>query len=133
MYVCICMHVCMCVCIYVCVYVCMYVCMYVCVCIHVYVCMHYISGGIVRREKCPTQNGRGNCPGVLSGEIVRGIVLHSVTATTATTVVIMTIIMMKRMMDILNSNCKLMTLMLTADINYENDDDDHHNMHANTA
>src|SRR6218665_3448748 len=51
---------CVCMCVYVCVYVCMYV--YVCVCIHAYVCMHNILGGIVR-GKCPTQNGRGNCPG----------------------------------------------------------------------
>src|SRR6218665_2692627 len=72
MYACICMYVCICMCVYVCVYVCMYV--YVCVCIHVYVCMHNILGGIVR-EKCPTKNRRGNCPGELSGEgIVRGIV-----------------------------------------------------------
>jgi len=85
-YVCMCMYVC--VCVYVCMYmyVCMYVCMYVyvCVCIHVCVCMHNILGGIVRGGKCPTQSGRGNCPGELSGggELSRGIVLHPSTVVT---------------------------------------------------
>jgi len=62
-------------------YVCMYVCMYVymAVCIHVYVCMHNISGReLSGGSNCPTQNGRRNCPGVnCLGELSRGIVLHS--------------------------------------------------------
>src|SRR6218665_1801764 len=57
-YVCICMHVYVCMYMYVCIY------MYVCVCIHVYVCMHNILGEL--SGECPTQNGRGNCPGELS-------------------------------------------------------------------
>src|SRR6218665_2320972 len=56
------------VCLYMYVYVCMYmyacICMYICM--YVYVCMHNILEGIAR-GKCPTQNGRGNCPGELSG------------------------------------------------------------------
>ena len=91
MYVCICMHVyvCMymyvniCMYVYVCVYVCvyMYVCMYVCMCmcVYAYMCMYVCItywGGIVR-GKCPTQNGRGNCPGGnCPGELSGGIVLH---------------------------------------------------------
>src|SRR6218665_3758399 len=69
------------------VYVCMYVyvhtrvCMYMCVCIHVCVCMYNISGEM-SGGKCPTQNGRGNCPGELpggncpGGNCPGGIVLH---------------------------------------------------------
>src|SRR6218665_1767640 len=66
MYACICMYVCICMYMYVCMYVCicMCVCMYVyvCVCIHVYVCMDNILGEL-SGGKCPTENGRGNCPG----------------------------------------------------------------------
>src|SRR6218665_971376 len=78
MYMCACicmyMYVCICMCVCMCVYVCVYICMYVYVCLYaymyMYVCIIYwkeLPGG-----KCPTQNGRGNCPGELSG----GIVLH---------------------------------------------------------
>src|SRR6218665_1888101 len=70
MYMYVCMHVYVCVYMYVCMYVCMSV--YVCVCIHVYVCMHNILGELYG-GKCPTQNGRGNCPGVIVlGELSRG-------------------------------------------------------------
>src|SRR6218665_2766001 len=74
MYACMYMYMCMYVCIY------MRVCMYVCV--HVYVCMHNISGReLSGGSKCPTQNGRGNCPGNCPGvncpgELSVGIVLH---------------------------------------------------------
>jgi len=61
----------------------MRVCMYsmyvaVCVFIHVYACMHNISGGIVSVGKCPTQNGKGNCPGgnCPGGNCPGGIVLY---------------------------------------------------------
>src|SRR6218665_1800629 len=66
------------ICMHVCIYIC--VCMYVCV--HVYVCMHNISGReLSGGSKCPTQNGRGNCPGNCPGvncpgELSVGIVLH---------------------------------------------------------
>src|SRR6218665_29980 len=62
-------------CVYVCVYICVYVCVYMYACMYVYVCMHNIWGNCPR-GKCPTQNGRENCPGggELSGGRVRGIV-----------------------------------------------------------
>ena len=77
MYVCICMYMYACICRYVYVCMCVYVCVYVCM----YVCRIYrwemSEGG-----KCPTQNGRVNCPGNCSGgrifrEICPGMVLHS--------------------------------------------------------
>src|SRR6218665_3847943 len=77
MYACICMHVYVCICmyVYVCVYmyVCMYVCLYMCVYAYMYVYVCIIYWGIVR-GKCPTQNGRGNCPGrgIVQGGIVQG-------------------------------------------------------------
>ena len=82
MYACIYMYVYACMCVCMCVYVCVYVCMcnvYVYAYMYMYVCIIYwgkLSGG-----KCPTQNGRGNCPEELSRGIVRGncpgvIVLH---------------------------------------------------------
>ena len=83
-YVCMYMYVCICMYVYVCVYVCvyMYVCMYVfmCMCVYAYMCMYVCItywGGELSGGKCPTQNGRGNCPGrncpgELSGGIVQG-------------------------------------------------------------
>jgi len=64
MYVCLCMHVYVCMYIYIYVCICMRVCMYVYVCvrIHAYVCLHNILGN-GPGGKCPTQNGRENCPG----------------------------------------------------------------------
>src|SRR6218665_163786 len=73
MYACIYMYVYACMCVCMCVYVCVYVCMcnvYVYAYMYMYVCIIYwgkLSGG-----KCPTQNGRGNCPEELSRGIVRG-------------------------------------------------------------
>src|SRR6218665_218127 len=82
MYVCICMYVhvctymyvCVCVCVCICVYVSMYACMYLCyyVCMDTCICMHNILGEL-SGERCPTQNGRGNCPrSELSGELSNG-------------------------------------------------------------
>src|SRR6218665_1409052 len=81
MYVCICMYVYVCMYMYVCMYVCICMCvrMCMCVCMHTCVCMHNILGGIVR-GKCPTQNGRGNCPGgnCPGGIVQGGNILHPV-------------------------------------------------------
>src|SRR6218665_310857 len=64
MYVCLCMHVCVCICMHVCIYVCVYVCMYMCVYAYMYMYVCIIYRGELSGGKCPTQNGRGNCPGV---------------------------------------------------------------------
>src|SRR6218665_3963138 len=73
MYVCICVY--MYVCMYVCMYVYMYACMYVCICVYAYMYMYVciILWGELFGRKCPTQNGRRNCPGGIVREgSVRG-------------------------------------------------------------
>src|SRR6218665_615881 len=77
MYACICMYMCVYVCVYVCVCICMCVCMCMCVYAYMYMYVCIIYWGIVR-GKCLSQNGRGNCPGELSGRgiVQGGIVLH---------------------------------------------------------
>ena len=65
-----------------CMYVCMYV--YVCVSIHVYICMHNISGGKCLGENVLPKLGGGIVwrvivrGGIVGGELSGGIVLHSI-------------------------------------------------------
>src|SRR6218665_384602 len=63
------MHVYVCLYMYVCVYVSMYVCMIMCVYAYMYMYICILYWGELSGEKCPTQNGRGNCPGNCPGEL----------------------------------------------------------------